>query len=245
MHEISRKVIIEIPRVMGLDISITNEVLLVWAAAAITFIIFFIGSRRKSYVPKGFLANFLEILIDMLDKQVITANMGEEGKKWASFVMTTFFFIFFANLLGMLPFPNHIKSPSSNINFTIAMAVVVYTTALFVDIKKNGIGGFIMKFIPTGIPVWITVLVFPIEVISWLAKPFSLAIRLFANMMAGHTLIFILLGLVMAIPVYIKPLALAGAVVMNCFELFVCFIQAFIFAMLTSIYIKDALTERH
>lgn len=245
MNEISRKIIIKIPEVMGLDISITNDVLLVWAAAAITFVIFFIGSRRKSYIPKGFLANFLEILIDMLDKQVIKENIGEEGKKWASFVMTTFFFIFFANLLGMLPFPDYVEAPSSNINFTVAMAAVIFATTIYINIKNNGVSGFIMKFIPKGIPPWITILIFPIEVISWLAKPFSLAIRLFANMMAGHTLIVILLGLVMAVPVFLKPLPLAGAVVMNCFELFVCFIQAFIFAMLTSIYIKDALEERH
>jgi len=245
MHQISRKVIIEIPEIMGLDISITNEVILVWAAAAITFIIFFIGSRRKNFVPKGFLANFLEILIDMLDKQVIKENIGAEGKKWASFVMTTFFFILFANLLGMLPFPDYVKAPTSNINFTIAMASVIFITTIYINIKNNGISGFIMKFIPKGIPGWITVLVFPIEVISWLARPFSLAIRLFANMMAGHALIFVLLGLVMVIPIYVKPLALAGAVMMNCFELFICFIQAFIFAMLTSIYIKDALAERH
>ncbi|MDA3799226.1 MAG: F0F1 ATP synthase subunit A [Kiritimatiellae bacterium] len=245
MQELSRKVIIEIPKVMGLDISITNEVILVWIAAAVTFLIFFIGSRRKNLVPKGFLSNFLEILIDMLDKQVIKENIGKEGKKWACFIMTTFFFILFANLLGMLPFPNHVKAPTSNINFTAAMAAIIFITTIYINISNNGVGGFIMKFIPKGIPAWITVLVFPIEVISWLAKPFSLAIRLFANMMAGHTLIFIMLGLVMAIPVFLKPLPLAGAVLMNCFELFVCFIQAFIFAMLSSIYIKDALEERH
>ena len=245
MQELSRKVIIEIPKVMGLDISITNEVILGWVAASVTFLVFFIGSRRKNIVPKGFLANFLEILIDMLDKQVIKENIGEEGKKWAYFIMTTFFFILFSNLLGMLPFPNHVKAPTSNINFTVAMAAIIFITTIYINIRNNGVGGFIMKFIPTGIPAWIIVLIFPIEVISWLAKPFSLAIRLFANMMAGHTLIFILLGLVMAIPAFLKPLPLAGAVVMNCFELFVCFIQAFIFAILTSIYIKDALEERH
>lgn len=245
MQEFTRTTIIQIPEIMGLDISITNEVLLVWAAAAITFLIFFIGSRRKNYIPKGFLANFLEILIDFLDKQVIKENIGEAGKKWGAFVIITFFFILFSNLLGMLPFPNHIKAPSSDINFTFAMAAVIFVTTIYINIRNNGLSGFILKFIPTGIPKWITVLIFPIEVISWLAKPFSLAIRLFANMMAGHTLLLLLVGLVMAIPVFLKPLPLAGAVIMNCFELFVCFIQAFIFAMLTSIYIKDALDTRH
>ena len=105
--------------------------------------------------------------------------------------------------------------------------------------------GFLRKFAPSGIPKWAAVLVVPVEILSWLSRPFSLAIRLFANMLVGHALIFVFVGLLSAVAIYIKPLPLAGAVIMSCFEIFVCFVQAFVFAMLTGLYIREAVDGRH
>jgi F-type H+-transporting ATPase subunit a len=244
MHEIERRVIVELPHLWGIDFSITNEVVLLWIAAAFAFVVVSLACRRPQPVAKGAFQNFFEAMIEYIDTSIGEDILGADGKKWAPFLLTLFFFILFTNLLGLAPLPSHIKAMTSSINVTAALALIVFFTTIYINIHTHGIGGFFKKFIPEGLPIPILILAIPIEIISWLARPFSLAIRLSANMIAGHTLILVFISMTGSLAFFLKPLPYAGAVIMSGFELFVGFIQAFIFTLLAGIYIKDAL-EQH
>jgi F-type H+-transporting ATPase subunit a len=244
MHEIPRLVLIPLPTVLGIDLSITNEVLLLWIAAFITGALLIRVFHRQDPIASGPFQNLFESLLEFINESVVKDSIGPEGKRWAPLLLTFFFFILFINLLGMLPLPSLVKAMTSDISVTGALALIVFALTIGISIRAHGVLGFLKKFIPTGIPVWIMLLVVPIEIISWLARPVSLAIRLFANMLAGHALILVFVGLAAGGAWYIKPVPLAGAVAMSLFELFVCFVQAFVFTLLAGMYIKDAL-ETH
>jgi len=241
MHEIQRHVLFALPTVLGVDLSITNEVMLVWTAAAVTFVLLAAACRRKTLAARGWFQNLFEALVEFIEKEVARGSLGEAGRTWAPFLLTLFFFILSCNLLGFVPLPSHFKSITSDINVTAALALIVFSLTVFISISKHGPVGFLRRFVPAGVPRWIAFMVAPIEVITWLAKPVSMAVRLFANMMVGHYLIFLFIALEMTAAWFLRPLPIAGAVAMGCFELFVCLIQAFIFTMLAAIYIREAL----
>jgi F-type H+-transporting ATPase subunit a len=241
MHEIPRQVLIKLPPLWGVDLSITNEVILLWIAAALTFVLVTVACRRRSEIAKGPFQNLFEAIIEFLDDAIGHDILGEHGRHWAPFLLTLFFLILFTNLLGLAPLPSHVKAMTSSINVTAAFAIIVFVTTIVVNIRTHGLFGFLKKFSPSGLPLVVKVLAVPIEVISWLARPLSLAIRLCANMMAGHALILIFLGMAGSAMWLLKPLPYAGAIIMSAFELFVSFVQAFIFTLLAGMYIKDAL----
>ena len=244
MHEIERRVLVSLPRVFGMDLSITNEVMLVWAAGLVTFVLLFLACRRRGLVARGWFQNLFEALIDLVNKEIVQSTLGPAGRVWTPFLLTLFFFILFANLLGIIPLPDHVQAATSHLSVTLGLAAMVFTITIVVNVRTHGILGFARKFVPRGVPPAIAVMIVPIEIVSWIAKPVSLAIRLFANMMAGHALILAFIGLEVVAAWFILPLPLAGAVVMMCFELFIAFIQAFVFTMLTGIYLSEAL-EAH
>jgi F-type H+-transporting ATPase subunit a len=187
--------------------------------------------------------NLFEALAEFIDRQVVQGSMGDAGRHWASLLLTLFFFILFGNLLGLVPLPTHFKPATANLNVTAALASIVFTVVLALNLRRHGLLGFLKKFVPPGLPWGVALLVAPVEVLSWLAKPVSLAIRLFANMMAGHALIFVFVAMEMSAAWLLVPFPVVGAVIMNCFEIFVCFIQAFVFTLLAGIYIRDAMEE--
>lgn len=244
MHEIERQVLLELPPVFGVDLSITNEVLLLWLAALATFALLTAACRRRRLVPTGAFRNFFEAVIDFVNREVVQGSIGPEGGAWGPFILTLFFFILVSNLLGLVPIPTHFQAATANINVTAGFALIVFVTTVGVSLRRHGPLGFLKQFLPPDLPVWVSVLVVPVEIVSWLAKPLSLAVRLFANMMVGHALILVFVGLAAAASWLVRPLPLAGAVVMSAFEIFVCFVQAFIFAMLAGIYIREAM-ETH
>lgn len=241
MHDIQRHVLISLPTLRGIDLSITNEIVLLWVAAAITFICVTLACRRRTVIAQGHFQNAVEAIIDFIDDNVGKDVLGRDARRWSPFLLTLFFFILFANLLGLAPLPSHVKAMTSSINVTAALALIVFATTIAVNIRAHGLLGFLKKFAPAGLPPLVLVLAVPIEIISWLARPFSLAIRLCANMLAGHALILVFLGMTASLAWLFKPLPYLGAVIMSAFELFVCFIQAFIFTLLSGMYIKDAL----
>jgi F-type H+-transporting ATPase subunit a len=245
MHEIERKVLLELPTVFGIDLSITNEVLLLWLAGAVTFVLLATACRRRGAVARGWYQNLFESLVEFIEKEVVRGTIGREGRAWAPFLLCLFFFILFANLLGMVPLPNVFKSATSSLSVTAGLALMVFVLTIGVNIRYHGVLGFLGKFVPRGVPRVVAVLVVPIEVVSWLAKPASLAVRLFANMLAGHALLLVFIALEVTAAWFLLPLPMAGAVIMGCFEIFVCFIQAFVFTMLTAIYISEAVASAH
>jgi F-type H+-transporting ATPase subunit a len=240
-----RQVLVWVPSVLGIDLSITNEVVLLWAAAGLVLALLWPVCRRREPVARGPLRNLFEALIEFVDSEIVREGIGAEGRRWSTFLLALFFFILFANLLGLVPAPSVFKSVTANINVTGALALAVFGVVLHASVRQHGTLGFLRRFVPAGVPRWVLPMVVPIEVVSWLVKPVSLAIRLFANMVAGHTLLFVFISLEATAAWFIKPLPYAGAVLMECFELFVCFIQAFIFTMLGGMYIREALEAPH
>jgi len=235
--------LVPLPRLLGIDLSITNEVLLLWTAAAVTFILLYLACRRPRLVPSGFFQNLFDSLIEIIDKVVVREGIGRGAGAWSPFLLTLFFFILISNLLGLVPLPDYFKAVTSSLSVTAGLALLVFALTIVAAVRRHGFTGFLKRFFPAGLPWWVAFLIVPVEIVSWLAKPISLAIRLFANMMVGHALILMFVGLAAAGAWYVKALPLIGAVMMSGFEIFVSFVQAFIFAMLAGFYIREAIEE--
>lgn len=241
----AERMLVELPSVLGVDLSITPNVAMLLAAAVITYVVLAIACRRRGLVAHGCVPNLFEQLIEYIEEQVVREGIGQDGKRWTSLLLTLFFFILFCDLLGMVPMPGTHQALTANINVTAALALIVFALTLGIGLGTHGIRGFARKFVPSGLPPWIYLLVVPIEFISWLTKPISLAIRLFANMLVGHALVLTFITMLATTAWFAKSLPLVGAVAMAAFEIFVSFIQAFIFTMLAGLYISEALQEAH
>ncbi len=218
----------------GLDISVTNSTAYMAAALALSAGFLAIGVRRAAMVP-GRWQNMAELSYEFI-ANLIKETIGADGRKYFPIIFTLFMFILFANLLGMIPFSFTV---TSQIIVTFAMAAVVFVGVTVLAFRKHG-AHFFSFFVPPGSPVWMWPLLIPIEVISYLSRPISLSVRLFANMLAGHTLLKVIAGFVFALNVFgILPLALLVA--LTGLEILIAFLQAYVFTILTCLYIKDAL----
>ena len=251
-HIILHKVI----HLWGINLSITNFVVMLWLAAGLTFLFLVGAARSLRPTGEGRFPNMVEAILEFVRENVSDACMGSHGAKWFPFVATVFFFILFGNLLGLVPAPGYFHAATSNLNVTAVMALVVFLVVQTVAIKTHGLKFYLALLFPKSAPAALRYTIMPpIELIGMLARPFSLAIRLFANMTAGHQIILVLLtgelvgvtyllhqGFFMKLLV---PAPLIGVIVMDAFEIFVAFIQAFIFALLTALYLGEALEESH
>ena len=219
--------------ISGFDISITNGVLIGFLAAVL--VIWFFHSAAKGGVVAEYLIQFV--------KDEMLSPLGEEAYVWLPFIVSIFCFILFCNLLGLIP---GVIPPTSNINFTATLAVIVFFTVQITGVVRQGPVGYVRSLIPQGVPSLLIPFLLPIEIIGQFARPFSLAVRLFANMFAGHAIILTLIGLIFVFQSYlIVPFPVLGNVAIMAFEVFVSFIQAFIFAFLASSYIIGAVRAEH
>lgn len=234
----------------GFDISITNAVISMWVACILVFLTLTLAGRVGRLIPRG-LQNLMESLVNFARQSLIQEILGEEGMKWFPFIATLFFFILFCNLLGLVP---KMFTVTSNINVTASLAIVVFICTQGAGIVKHGLLGYCKTFIPKGMPRGIAGIVLIgfmilVEIISQLARPFSLAVRLFANMTAGHMVILVFISMIFmfqgVITYFVTPISVVMAVVMMAFEIFVSLLQAFIFAILASIYISLAVHPEH
>jgi len=220
--------------IAGNDISFTNSALMMVLTVAVICLIMIIGTRKRAMVPGRFQA-VAEISYEFV-ANLIRDTVGSEGRRYFPFVFTLFMFILVGNMLGMVPYS---FTFTSHIAVTFAMAMVVFVGVTILGFAKHGIK-FFTFFVPPGVPFWMWPLMIPIEVISYLSRPISLAMRLFANMLAGHTLLKVFAGFVPALGAAgIVPLAFVGA--LTGLELLIAFLQAYVFAILTCLYINDAL----
>ena len=250
-------VIVHVPiEMLGINLSITNFVVMLWLGAALTFLLLVGAARAVRVTGEGRFANLVEALLDFVRENISDAFIGHHGAKWFPFVACIFFFILFNNLLGLVPFPGYFHAGTSNLNVTAVMAIVVFLVVQVVAVKQHGPKYYLSLLFPKSAPAWLRFSLMPfIELIGVFARPFSLAIRLFANMTAGHQIIIVLLtGELIGVTYLLKqgifmkilsPLPLLGVIVMDAFEIFVAFIQAFIFALLTALYLGEALEESH
>jgi len=219
----------------GIDISINEAVIMMWTAVIVVFGLFWFASRGAKLIP-GRLQNLAEITIGFL-QDMIRENIGEEGLAFLPFLASLFLFLLFCNLLGLVP---GAYTATSQVMMTGTIAVMVYLISLCVGFAKHGLG-FLKVFVPSGVPLWLLPFIVPIEVISQLARPFSLAIRLFANMTAGHTVLAVIMGFVITLKLYIGWLPLGFSVFISAFEIVIALFQAYVFTLLASIYIGEVI----
>ncbi len=233
----------------GIDLSPTNAVVNIWLAALLCVAIFWIAARKRALVPQG-IQNVVEVLVDFVKVNIVYSVMNtKDGRNWFPFIGTVFFFIFFMNAVGLVPYIGF--TPTANIFVTATMALMVYLLAVAIGMARNGPLKFWVKtLVPPDVPKVMLPLMIPIEIISQLARPLSLAVRLFANMLADHLMLLVFAGFIFlaagsAAIFGILPISVAFMVIFTAFALFVAFIQAVIFAFLTTIYINDALHPGH
>ena len=228
--------------IFGIDFSITKHVLMMWVASALLILLLTLAFRRPRAVPFG-LANFFEAIVLYIRDEVVFPIMGEGGRKYLPYLLTVFFFILFCNLLGLVPYSG---TPTGNISVTAALALCTFAITQGSGIINNGLIGYCRSIVPSGMPGWLLPIMIPIELMGMLSKPFALAIRLFANMVAGHVAILVFLGLtIMLKSYYVAPFSVAFAAAIYLLEIFICFIQAFIFTLLSAVFINMAAHPDH
>ncbi|NTV45823.1 MAG: F0F1 ATP synthase subunit A [Chlorobiales bacterium] len=226
--------------VAGFDLSPTRHVVMVWVSALVMLLIFSgVGSYYKKNdskkAPKG-LANLMEVLVDFVRAEV-APNIGPGYERFMPFLLTIFFFILTANLLGLIPYS---ATATSNINVTVTLAVFTYFVTQATAIRAHGIGGYIAHLTGGTHPLLWPIMV-PVEFIGLFTKPFALTVRLFANMTAGHIVIMSLIGLIFIFKTYfIAPVAIGFSLFIYLIEVLVAFLQAFIFTLLSSLFIGMA-----
>ncbi len=227
----------------GIPLDITQAVLFMWVGCTILVVVFVLAARRNGLVPHG-VRTVLEAFLLFIREDIVKRAMGPSGVRYFPFVATLFFFILVCNWVGLVPLPLA-YSATSNISVTAALALMVFVVVQVEGVRRRGLLGYLRGFLPPGVPHILLPLMVPIELISLVARPFSLAIRLFANMLAGHLLILVFLGMTATGAWLLKAVPLVGAVLMSVFEIFVGLVQAYIFSMLTATYLSEAVGEAH
>lgn len=216
------------------DFSFTNSALFMMIAASFTVVLFVLGSRKVLLIPNR-LQSITELCFDFV-QGIVDENIGPKGKPYFPFVFSLFMFILFGNLIGMIPYS---FTFTSQIILTFSLATIVFVLITIVGFVKHGIK-FLGYFVPEGAPLLFLPLLIPIELISYLSRPVSLSIRLFANMMAGHTMMKVFASFAVALGVWgIAPMLINA--VLTAFEFMVAFLQAYVFSVLTCLYLRDAI----
>jgi F-type H+-transporting ATPase subunit a len=218
----------------GVDVSYTNAAFLMTVAVVLITALIMLGTRKHALVP-GRWQSLAEMSYEFVADMVET-NVGHGGREFFPFVFTLFMFILFANFLGLIPYSYIV---TGQIIVTFALAAVVFIGVTIVGIVKHGFH-FLRLFVPQGVPAPLLLLLVPIELLSYCIRPFTLSIRLFANMLAGHTMLAILGGFAASIGLLgILPMGIDILIV--ALEVLVAALQAYVFAILTCLYLSDAL----
>ncbi|MDR1997791.1 MAG: F0F1 ATP synthase subunit A [Candidatus Margulisbacteria bacterium] len=226
----------------GLDISITAPVLLNFLAVLVLSIFLLLAVRRLDWRPVRLLQNLLEYTVEFIENQIVVPTELDK-KTWTPLFLSVFLFILASGWLGAVP---GLSAVTGNINVTAALAALVFLIALFVRLRQNGPLHFFRSLLPEGVKGPMLLILLPIEIISQLFKPFSLAIRLFANMSGGHLLLISILGFTAIFNnILVGFFASGGAVLIILFELCVCVIQAYVFTFLSALSIGESSGEGH
>ena len=237
IHQFAITKFVEI-EIAGIDVSFTNSALFMFIATMAIILFFVIGLNKSSIIP-----NRMQILSEM--SYTFIANMlrdqvGDQGRAFFPFIFTLFMFIFFCNFIGLIPYTFTV---TGHIIVTFVFAGLIFIAVTVLGFVKNGFG-YLKLFYPSGIPVFLAPLIIPIEIISYLSKPISLSVRLMANMLAGHSILKIFAGFVVMLG-FLGIAPLIFLVALYGLETLIAALQAYIFTILTCIYLNDALHPDH
>jgi F-type H+-transporting ATPase subunit a len=232
LHQFVIKPIVPL-EIAGTDISFTNSSIFM-ALAVVVSTVFLLGGMARAKMVPGRWQSMVEMTYEFV-ANLLDENVGSKGKQYFPFVFCLFMFILVGNLLGMIPYS---FTYTSHIIVTFGLAATVFLFATLVGFMRHGLNYFSL-FFPEGAPVYMAPLIVPIEILSYLSRPVSLSIRLFANMMAGHTMLKVFAGFTIALGFFgIGPLFIN--VLLTAFEILVAVLQAYVFTILTCIYLHDA-----
>ena len=221
-------------KLWGMDLSFTNSALFMMLSVGSILLFLGLGLRKKALVP-GRYQSLVEMGFELVLK-MLQENAGDAGRKYFPFVFSIFFFVLFGNLLGMIPYSFTFTSQLV-VTFALATLVFLFVTAL--GFLKHGLQ-FFKFFLPEGAPLFMAPILIPIEIISYLSRPVSLSIRLFANMMAGHTMLKVFALFSILLGTYGVSTIILNSILIG-FEVLVAFLQAYVFSVLTCLYLSDAL----
>lgn len=238
----------------GMDMSITKHVIMLWLAAAVTVGLAVWGTRRYrkniDAQPRG-LSHIFELLMNFIREDIVNPNIGaSQGKMWTPLITTYFIFILVCNFLGMIPFFDYLPGGSSTVtgNFqaTVGLASITFFSIIVAGSMKHGFFGYWKNMIPGGVPAPVLIILIPIEILGMFVRPFALTMRLGANMTAGHigmVAIFALPILLNSAPIGIISILLNTGIYF--LEMIVSFVQAYVFTLLSSVFIGMAIHAEH
>ncbi len=218
----------------GLDFSINKAVVFMWIVVAVASVIMVMAGSSRKLVP-GKLQSLAEMMVEFI-RNMIMETMGKDGMRFFPLVATIFVFILFSNYIGLIP---GTYTVTSQIIVTAVFSFLIYGISLVVGFSLHGIK-FLGILVPPGTPGWLVPLMIPIEIISQIARPVSLAVRLFANMTAGHVMLAVLFSLTIGGGLLIGWLPFVFTIGIYLLEFGIAFIQAYIFTILTCVYLGDA-----
>ena len=222
-----------------IDISFTNASLFMVISSFAILILFNLGTKKNSLIP-----NKIQLLAELsysFISKMINDTAGSKGKPYFAFIFSLFMFVLFCNMLGMIPYSFTV---TSHIIVTFILAAFIFIGVTIIGFIKHGIG-YLKLFVPSGVPFILMPLIIVIEIISYLSRPISLSVRLFANMMAGHTMMKVFGGFVISLGIVGGWLPLSFSVALTGLEILVAFLQAYVFEILTCIYLNDELNLNH
>jgi F-type H+-transporting ATPase subunit a len=222
-------------------LDITKHVINMWVAAGILLIVVGLGARKRALVPKGGY-NLLESLVMFIRDEISVKNIGHHADLYTGYLCTAFFFILFMNLTGLLPIPKvggfpGVSTATGNLSVTVVLALFTFGLTQIAGMRAQGVVGYWTHLVPGGVPKALWPLMFVIEFFGLFTKPFALTVRLFANMVAGHIVIFFLIALTLFISVWVAPVSIAFALGIFLLELFVALVQAYVFTILSALFI--------
>ncbi|OFX23662.1 MAG: ATP synthase F0 subunit A [Anaeromyxobacter sp. RBG_16_69_14] len=224
-----------------IDMTPTKHTVMLWLAALLLTALLLTAVSKRSLVPHG-MYNFFELLVQFV-RDLAVSNIGKrDADRFVPYLCSAFFFILFMNLLGLVPF---MATATANVSVTVGLALFTFFITQYAQMKAQGIGGY-LAHMTGGVPkslAWLWPIMIPVEFLGLFTKPFALTVRLFANMVAGHFVILALLGLIFSISIFVAPVSVALALAIFLLELFVAFVQAYIFTMLSALFIGAGLVH--
>jgi len=226
-------------KIAGVDLSFTNASLFMVISSSIIILFLFLGSKEKRIIPSK-----IQLIAEMFYTfvaKMISDTAGSKAKPYFPFIFSLFMFVLFCNMIGMLPYAFTV---TSHIIVTLILALFIFFAVTIIGFAKHGIK-YLSIFVPSGVPAVLLPLITVIEIISYLSRPVSLSVRLFANMMAGHTMLKVFGGFVISLGLLGGWLPLSFSIALTGLEILVAFLQAYVFAILTCIYLNDALNLHH
>lgn len=245
IHQFEIHDIFSLGQIGGQEIAFTNASAYMFATVALVTLVMVGGSAGRHLVPTR-VQSFAEILYEFV-YDMLGESAGEQGMRFFPFVFAIFMFVLMANMIGVIPYT---FSVTSQLIVTVALALMVFATVIIYGFYKNGLK-FFKIFVPSGIPIYLLPLIMAIEMISFLSRPVSHSVRLFANMLAGHITLKVFAGFVAslgamgAVGIFGAALPLAMTIALTALEILVSALQAYVFAILTCIYLNDAVHPGH